>query len=327
MGSSPRLLDLRVMYCKDLKAFNFFQKLSVYAVVSLVSDNPSMMKKQQQQQRTPTDTEGDGNPEWNHQMRFNLGLEGDYDGDGDDDDHHLIKKNHHHFFLHFDMRTELAIFGDKSVGEVRVPLKDVINREEEEVESSDGIIRFVSYEVRTSDGKPNGVLSFSYKVLNECNGSSSLEKKKKNAHIDSYPILNHINHHHNHFHYPSLLPDDYLQIPSGSGSGQSQESYYSATAVDAPPPHRVHYPSLEIPYPPPAAAAAAAAAAEEDYRMNYPQPHDQLHFHYPPPPPPPPPLMSRPPFPPPHLHLPLPPHAVQGSIVYYPQLYEHPYPD
>lgn len=322
MGSSPRSLDLRVMYCKDLKAFNFFQKLSVYAVVSLVSDNPSMMK---QQQRTPTDTEGDGNPEWNHQMRFNLGVEGDYDGDGDDDDHHLVKKNHHHLFLHFDMRTELAIFGDKSVGEVRVPLKDVINREEEEeVESSDGIIRFVSYEVRTSDGKPNGVLSFSYKVLNECNGSSSPEKKKKNAHIDSYPILNHINHHHNHnhFHYPSLLPDDYLQIPSGSGSGQSQESYYSATAVDAsPPPHRVHYPSLEIPYPPP-----PPPATEEDYRMNYPQPHDQLHFHYPPPPPPPPPpLISRPPFPPPHLHLP--PHAVQGAIVYYPQLYEHPYPN
>ncbi|KAF5958601.1 hypothetical protein HYC85_005826 [Camellia sinensis] len=240
-------------------------------------------------------------------------------------------KNAHRYRRRWKSRS---IFGDKSVGEVRVPLKDVINREEEEeeeVESSNGIIRFVSYEVRTSDGKPNGVLNFSYKVLNECNGSSSPEKKKKkNAHIDSYPILNHVNHHHshnhnhNHLHYPSLLPDDYLQIPSGSGSGQSQESYYSTTAVDAPPPHRVHYPSLEIPYPPP---PPPPPPTEEDYRMNYPQPHDQLHFHYPPPPPPPPPLISHPPFPPPHLRLHLPPHAVQRAIVYYPQLYEHPYPN
>lgn len=59
-------LELKVMYCKDLKSFNFFQKLLVYALVKLESDDSDKKMKQNQQHRTPTDAEGDGNPEWNH---------------------------------------------------------------------------------------------------------------------------------------------------------------------------------------------------------------------------------------------------------------------
>ena len=130
--SSGSVLELKLMNCKGLQAFNFFQKLSVYAVVSFISDvDPNNKMQQQQQQRTPTDNQGDKDPEWNHEMRFNINL--GHDTKKDDSD-----------FLRFDLRSELALFGDKSLGEVRVLLKDLMDEEEEE---SNGMVRFVSYEV------------------------------------------------------------------------------------------------------------------------------------------------------------------------------------
>lgn len=142
-------VQVKLISCKDLKAFNFFQKLSVYAVVSIASDDPSkkVQENQVQSQRTPTDTEGDGNPEWNHELRFDL------KGCDDDNDH---------LFLQFNLRHQGMVFGfgDKTIGEVRIPLKDVME------EACYGVVRFVSYQVRNTDGKPNGVLNLSYKYLN-----------------------------------------------------------------------------------------------------------------------------------------------------------------
>lgn len=145
-------LELKLTSCRDLKAFNFFQKLSVYAVVSILSisnDDSKKKKKNErpqclQRQKTPVDGEGGRNPEWNHMIKFDLKSISLPDQDD-------------HLFLIFKLRCAGVISGDRSIGEVRVPLKDLIDE-------FNGPVRFVSYQVQTSDGKPNGVLNFSYKL-------------------------------------------------------------------------------------------------------------------------------------------------------------------
>ena len=135
-------IELKVISCKDLKAFNFFQKLSVYALVSIGSDEDKKVD-QKQQQRTPTDREGGGNPEWNHTVRFEVSK--------------TLFQDLDNVFIHFNLRHEGVMFGDKTIGEVYVLFKDLI-------QESNGVVRFVNYEVRTTDGKSNGVLNFSFKV-------------------------------------------------------------------------------------------------------------------------------------------------------------------
>ncbi|GLT63986.1 hypothetical protein SLA2020_365070 [Shorea laevis] len=59
--------------------------------------------------------------------------------------------------LLFTLRCDRSL-GDKDVGEVYVPLKELLNS------AGDGkSMQFVSYQVRTASGKPKGELNFSYK--------------------------------------------------------------------------------------------------------------------------------------------------------------------
>ncbi|KDP23239.1 hypothetical protein JCGZ_23072 [Jatropha curcas] len=143
-------LELKLISCRDLKAFNLFQKLSVYAVVSISNDSDEEKKKkqnrEQQRQKTLIDGGGGSNPEWNQVMQFDL--------------KHVSQIESDHLFLKFKLRCAGVLYGKRSIGKVCVPFKDLI-------EEFDGNVRFVSYQVRTSDGKPNGVLNFSYKVKKE----------------------------------------------------------------------------------------------------------------------------------------------------------------
>ncbi|KAM0987897.1 hypothetical protein ACFX13_012144 [Malus domestica] len=94
---------------------------------------------------------GDCNPEWNHTMQFNMNdvcLVDEFDNS----------------FVGFHMQCE-SVFGKKSIGKVRVPFVDLID------EQCNEAVRFVSYQVRSSLGKPNGVLNFSYKVIKDNNNS------------------------------------------------------------------------------------------------------------------------------------------------------------
>ncbi|KAJ6307766.1 hypothetical protein OIU76_017538 [Salix suchowensis] len=176
-------LELKVISCRDHNS----SKLSVYVAVSIFIDEPRKNEKQRQKrvvdflsrllkknekqlqrlqrkktrlndeeqkneqqqllqlQKTPVDREGGSNPEWNHMMQFDLNTT-TLPGHGD-----------HHLFFKFELRSEGAIFGNKAIGEVRVPFKDLI-------EGFNGSVRIVNYHVRNSDEEPIGVLSFSYEV-------------------------------------------------------------------------------------------------------------------------------------------------------------------
>ncbi|KAK1278288.1 hypothetical protein QJS04_geneDACA003289 [Acorus gramineus] len=124
-----RTLDLTLISAMDLKDVNLFSRLQVYAVVSVTGDPRS-------KHRTPADRSGGRNPIWNHPLRLTV---------------------YESAVLHVLLRTERA-FGDRDVGEVHVPLKELLSDS-----ASVGSAKFVSYQVRMPKGKPKGVFNFSYK--------------------------------------------------------------------------------------------------------------------------------------------------------------------
>ncbi|KAK8690193.1 hypothetical protein V6N13_088894 [Hibiscus sabdariffa] len=269
MESTGGFIHLRLISCKSLKAFNFFQKLSVYALVSIANDDDNNLHLNldpKLSQRTPTDREGDGNPEWNHTVRFQL---------CDD-----LVRDCDKYFLHFDLYHEGAMFGDKFIGEVVVPFVDLIRE-------SNGAVRFVTYQVRTRDGKSNGELNFSFMV--KTGKDQGLKMESPATLITGYPLLqpphhcpepepefefcsSEVENGSPRVQYPVLDLQDMLvqgpQLHSSSSGKQDlnpiqqtnyflpQNGYYQ---LPTPPP---------LPYPPPPAAVAQGGP----YFYNYPPP-------------------------------------------------------
>ncbi|KAK8497799.1 hypothetical protein V6N13_076495 [Hibiscus sabdariffa] len=148
-------LELKLISCTDLKAFNFFHELSAYTVVSMVIIDEKSKKKQQHHkkhlQRQKTSIQRGGkNPEWNHLFQFDL--------------QNLPPEETHHLFLNFDLRLDGLV--DRTIGQVRVPLKVLLDE-------FSGVVRLLTYQVRNSDGKPNGVLKFSYKLKGKIKTSAN----------------------------------------------------------------------------------------------------------------------------------------------------------
>ncbi|KAK8480848.1 hypothetical protein V6N13_126642 [Hibiscus sabdariffa] len=150
-------LELKLISCTNLKSFNFFRQLSVYSVVSMViiNDNDKSKKKHHHQkkhlQRQKTSIQRGGrNPEWNHLFQFDL--------------QNLPPEETHHLFVNFDVRLDGLV--DRTIGQVRLPLKVLIDE-------FSGVVRLLTYQVRDSDGKPNGVLKFSYKLKGKINTSAN----------------------------------------------------------------------------------------------------------------------------------------------------------
>lgn len=135
---SYQTLEITLISAKDLKKVNLFSKLAVYAIVSLSSDSRGRL-------RTPPDRQGGRNPTWNSTLRFTVPEDAD------------LSRTH---FFHILLRTERAL-GDRDVGEVRVPLSELLSG----VGDGPRPVQFLSYQVRkTTSGKPKGVLNFSYKL-------------------------------------------------------------------------------------------------------------------------------------------------------------------
>ncbi|XXG54165.1 hypothetical protein AAC387_Pa03g2113 [Persea americana] len=130
-----RSLDLTIISAKGLKNVNLFAKMNVYAMASLSSD-PRTKK------RTPVDKEGGQNPTWNASMEFSIPT-----------------SNPSNLFLHIQLKCR-CFLGHCLVGDVHIPVKDLL--------LADGKpAHFVSYQVRKPSGKPQGVLSLSYKLQDQ----------------------------------------------------------------------------------------------------------------------------------------------------------------
>ena len=284
-------LELKVISCRDLKVFNFFQKLSVYVAVSIFIDEPRKNEKQRQKtavdflsrllkknekqlqrlqrkktrlndeeqkneqqqllqrQETPVDREGGSNPEWNHMMQFDLNTTS-LPGHGD-----------HHLFFKFELRSEGAIFGNKAIGEVRVPFKELM-------EGFNGSVRIVNYHVRNSDWESIGVLNFSYEV------NGKVEKNEIDSpRVDLPPGIRFSSP--KKFHYPSSgvdvksrkpclypsLDDISFSSPSPGTGFPSTESCYPVKPCYALPP-----PSFPVQIP------TYVAVGHRLYQNQYPSP-------------------------------------------------------
>ncbi|KAL5979916.1 hypothetical protein ACLOJK_039028 [Asimina triloba] len=150
-------IDVKLLSCKDIHSFTFFQKLSVYALASLGPADAKAKDRRRQLHKSPVSCDGGNNPEWNHHIAFDL--------------EEIPDSDLRSLFLEIDLLAPARLFSDKLVGEVRVPLTDLLD-------GADGSVIFVSYQVRSASGKPNGVFSFSYQV-----------NLKGGAKIASYPTV------------------------------------------------------------------------------------------------------------------------------------------
>nr|GEX26988.1 hypothetical protein [Tanacetum cinerariifolium] len=110
--------------------------MDVYAVAYISGSN-----EETQKHKTPVDKDGDSNPTWNFPMKFTI-------------NESLALQNR--LTLVVKIKTE-GMFGDKDVGEVHVPVKELLQG------FNGKVVQFVSYQVRKPSGKPKGELAFSYK--------------------------------------------------------------------------------------------------------------------------------------------------------------------
>ncbi|KAJ0598350.1 putative C2 domain-containing protein [Helianthus annuus] len=134
-----RNLNLTIISANGLKKPTFMGKMDVYAVVSISGTigNPQKLK-------TNISKHANSDPTWNFPMKFIINEAAGFQNR-----------------LTLVIKIKAAgIFGGRNLGEVHVPVKELL----EGVKDEGKTMQFVSYQVRRPSGKVKGVLSFSYEV-------------------------------------------------------------------------------------------------------------------------------------------------------------------
>ncbi|KAM7488179.1 hypothetical protein LguiB_025663 [Lonicera macranthoides] len=209
-----RTLEITLIGAKDLKQVNLISSMDVYAVVSISGGgaNPQQIK-------SPVDTQGNRNPNWNFPMKFTI-------------DAAAAEQNR--LTLIFKLRCQRSL-GDRDIGEVHVPLKELL--------SGDGkSVQFVRYQVRKPSGKAKGELNFSYKF-----GEKGKTVAKSDEPVTAYPAG------HPAAGSSSAYPPPYAATGS-SGSYPPPSSYPPQPGQGYPPPQPSYgYPPPQpgYGYPPP----------------------------------------------------------------------------
>ncbi|XP_076948814.1 protein SRC2 homolog [Bidens hawaiensis] len=144
---AERSFKLKLISANGLNKLTRVGKMDVYAVAYISGGTMN----QDQKQRTFVDRGGDSNPIWNCQMKFTI-------------DEYAALKNRSVLVVKIIMEATL---GDKTMGQVHVPIKGLLEGYSPRGKS----FQFVSYQVKKPSGKLKGELSFSYKF-----GASKLGK-------------------------------------------------------------------------------------------------------------------------------------------------------
>ncbi|CAN0855802.1 Protein SRC2 [Linum grandiflorum] len=158
-------LEINLVSAQRLKNVNLVSKMDVYAVVSISGDpnHPS-----DQSATSPVDRTGGDNPSWNFPVKFTV-------------DAAAAEQNR--LSLVVKLRCERGLLGDKDVGEVVVPIKELLN-------GGRGL-QFVSYQIRRPSGKSGGELTLSYKFDDQSTShAAKLEViKSDEPAISAYPAV------------------------------------------------------------------------------------------------------------------------------------------
>ncbi|KAK9291691.1 hypothetical protein L1049_019640 [Liquidambar formosana] len=129
-----RPFEITSITATNLKDVNFFSKMRVYVIVSIVGDSSTS-------QETPTSKRHGTSPAWDFPMRF------------------FVEESKLHqswLRLVFKLRCSQRIGGDEDIEEVHVPLKKLFDDAEGRKEIPAGH----NYQVMTPAGKPRGGSSF-----------------------------------------------------------------------------------------------------------------------------------------------------------------------
>ncbi|KAL6884506.1 hypothetical protein ACP4OV_010442 [Aristida adscensionis] len=132
-----RVLELTLVSAVDLKKVTRLSRMRVYAVASISGGDPRIPTH-----CTNADRTGGCSPTWNVVFHYPIPAAADTRG----------------LALHVLLRAERAVFGDRDVGEVFVPLDELL------AGTDVGETRSVSYQVRRPHtGRAQGVIYFCYK--------------------------------------------------------------------------------------------------------------------------------------------------------------------
>uniref|UniRef100_A0A1J3E8T5 C2 domain-containing protein n=1 Tax=Noccaea caerulescens TaxID=107243 RepID=A0A1J3E8T5_NOCCA len=131
-----RPLDLTIISAEDLKDIQLIGKQDLYAVVSINGDERT-------KQKTKVDKDCGTKPKWKHQMKLTV-------------DDSAARDNR--LSLVIQIVANRPIAGDKPVGEVTVPVKELLDQNKTGDEE-----KAVTYAVRLPNGKAKGSLKFSFK--------------------------------------------------------------------------------------------------------------------------------------------------------------------
>uniref|UniRef100_M4ES78 C2 domain-containing protein n=1 Tax=Brassica campestris TaxID=3711 RepID=M4ES78_BRACM len=132
-----RPLDLTIISAEDLKDIQLIGKQDLYAVVSINGDART-------KQKTKVDKDCGTKPKWKHQMKLTV-------------DDAAARENR--LTLVIEIVADRPIAGDKPVGEVSVPVKELLDQDKDGGEEE----KTVTYAVRLPNGKAKGSLKFSFK--------------------------------------------------------------------------------------------------------------------------------------------------------------------
>ncbi|KAL8171984.1 hypothetical protein V2J09_023788 [Rumex salicifolius] len=187
-----KTLELTLISASDLKNVNFIGKMDVYVVVSLSGDPRT-------KQKTPVHQDGGTSPYWNHTLRFTV------------DEATALNAG---WEVVFQLKHEHTFGRDKDVGEVRVPVKELLNNRD---------ARITTYQVRTPSGKFKGELKFSYKATD-----AIVQSKAAAAPVKAYP--------------PTSSSASAYPYPA-------QSAYPAPSQTVYPPPPQSAYPQTAYPYP------------------------------------------------------------------------------
>ncbi|EEF45519.1 conserved hypothetical protein [Ricinus communis] len=215
-----RTLEIKLISAKDLKDVNLFSKMDVYAVLSISGDS----QQPKQKTKTPVDHDGGINPTWNFPAKFII-IE--------------TPAQQNRLNLDIKLRCERAL-GDKDVGEVHVPIKELLDS----INGDGNSMQFVNYQVRKPSGKSKGELSFSFKFSDKIVASGSEKASDKvDQPITAYPVV-----------APAVGPSAAVAAPYGGPGGPYPPPPMAAGYAYPPPPSYAGYPPPPPPgygYPPP----------------------------------------------------------------------------
>ncbi|KAL7172181.1 hypothetical protein ACSBR2_031805 [Camellia fascicularis] len=124
-----RPLEITKVSAKGLKDVGHFFKMDISVSIAISGDPPT-------HQKTPVDKDGGSTPSWNYPMKFTIN-----EGAIQMNDLNLI----------FKLRHERTLVDDKDVGEVHVPVKELLNNTGE----SKSLVS-AEYPVRKPSGKAKG---------------------------------------------------------------------------------------------------------------------------------------------------------------------------